>query len=98
MKNIFALYCFLDSLCDIIKVQREKHPKKENSKKLMQKAERQVFKMNAEMNFERKTIVDETKEQGLVSENCNCSIFTMSTVVCGVLLAVGAVAYALFTM
>ena len=54
--------------------------------------------MNAEMNFERKTIVDETQEQGLVSENCNCSIFTMSTVVCGVLLAVGAVAYALFTM
>ena len=71
------------------------------NKMLLQKAERQVKKMNAEMNFERKTTVgenEENRELGLVSENCNCSVFTMGTVVCGVLLAIGAVVYALFTM
>ena len=54
--------------------------------------------MNAEMNFEKKTIVEENKELGLVSEKCNCSVFSMATVVGGVLMAIGAVVYALITM
>lgn len=54
--------------------------------------------MNAEMNFERKTIMEENKEMGIVSENCNCSVFSMATVAAGVLMVIGAVVYAIATL
>ena len=54
--------------------------------------------MNAEMNFERKSIMEENKEMGIVSENCNCSIFSMATVVAGALMVIGAVVYARATL
>lgn len=53
--------------------------------------------MNAEMNFERKSIMEENKEMGIVSDKCNCSVFSMATVVLGVLMAIGAVVYAVAT-
>ncbi len=59
---------------------------------------RQVLKMNAEMNFERKSVMEENKEMGIVSENCNCSIFSMATAVAGTLMVIGAVVYAIATL
>ena len=74
--------------------------------------ERQEEKMNAEMRFnrgefiidEKKTIrkqendMDEMKRLGVVSEKCNCSVYSMATVASGVLLAIGTIIYSLFTL
>ena len=45
--------------------------------------------MNAPMNLKR----NEIREEGLVSENCNCSVYSMLTVAGGILLAIGTVIY-----
>ncbi len=50
--------------------------------------------MNAHMDFDR----DQLKEKGILSENCNCSVYSMITVVAGVLLAVGTVIYSVIAM
>lgn len=50
--------------------------------------------MNAHLDYDR----EQLKEKGIVSENCNCSVYSMITVVAGVLLAAGAVVYSLFAM
>jgi len=50
--------------------------------------------MNAQLNFDR----DQLKEKGIVSENCNCSVYSMITVAGGILLAVGTVIYSLIAM
>lgn len=50
--------------------------------------------MNAEINFKR----DENKENGIVSEDCNCSVYSMLTIAGGILLAVGTVVYSLIAM
>ena len=50
--------------------------------------------MNAQLNFNK----DQLKEQGIVSENCNCSVYSMITVAGGVLLALGTVIYSLIAM
>lgn len=42
--------------------------------------------------------MDEMKELGLVSEDCNCSVYSMVTVGVGVLLAIGTVIYSLIAM
>lgn len=67
--------------------------------------------MNAEikitekkMNFLKKDTVvktdkmDELKEMGVISDKCNCSIYSMATVAGGILLAVGAVIFSLIAM
>ncbi len=51
--------------------------------------------MNANINFDRR---DEMKELGLVSENCNCSVYSMITVAGGILLAIGTVLYSIIAM
>ncbi len=76
--------------------------------------ERQDKMMNAEMNFNAKCVsfandacneekavrptVEQMKEMGVISEKCNCSVFTMASVAAGVLLAVGSVVYSLLAM
>ena len=50
--------------------------------------------MNAQINMKR----NELKEQGIVSENCNCSAYSMITVAGGILLAIGTVVYSLIAM
>ncbi len=67
--------------------------------------------MNAEMNFKRNQIdfaseESESKadlmsgmtEAGVVSERCNCSIYSMLAVAGGVLLAIGSVVYSIIAM
>ena len=67
--------------------------------------------MNAEMRFTRNEInffgeeraenmdnMEKMKELGVVSEKCNCSVYSMATVVGGVLLAIGSVIYSLIIM
>jgi hypothetical protein len=67
--------------------------------------------MNAEMRFTRNEInflgeeraenmdnMEKMKELGIVSEKCNCSVYSMATVACGVLFAIGTVIYSLITM
>jgi hypothetical protein len=68
--------------------------------------------MNAEMKFNRgefifdenktlrakENIMDEMKQMGVVSEKCNCSVYSMATVASGVLLAIGTIIYSLFTL
>ena len=50
--------------------------------------------MNANMNINR----NKNQELGLVSENCNCSIYSMLTVAGGILLAIGTVIYSAIVM
>ena len=50
--------------------------------------------MNANINLDR----NQNKELGLVSENCNCSIYSMLTVAGGILLAIGTVIYSAIVM
>lgn len=50
--------------------------------------------MNAQINLKR----NEIKELGLVSENCNCSIYSMITVAGGILLAIGTVVYSFIAL
>ena len=50
--------------------------------------------MNADINFDR----DRNQELGLVSENCNCSIYSMLTVAGGILLAIGTIIYSVIVM
>lgn len=50
--------------------------------------------MNAQINLKENKI----KELGLVSENCNCSIYSMISVAGGILLAIGTVVYSFFVM
>ena len=50
--------------------------------------------MNAQINLK----ANEIKELGLVSENCNCSIYSMLTVAGGILLAIGTVVYSLIAL
>ena len=74
----------------------------------LQNLKRQVKKMNAEMNFtgreinvmgkERGNLMEEMKEKKVVSDECNCSVFSMATVAGGVLLAIGTVIYSLIAM
>ena len=53
---------------------------------------------------EKKTIrkqendMDEMKRLGVVSEKCNCSVYSMATVAGGILLAIGTVIYSLIAM
>ena len=67
--------------------------------------------MNAEMRFTGNEInffgeeraenmdnMEKMKELGVVSEKCNCSVYSMATVVGGVLLAIGSVIYSLIIM
>ena len=65
--------------------------------------------MNAEMNFTRNQInfkaqkkesatMDDLKEMGIVSDKCNCSVYSMATVAGGILLAIGTVIYSLIAM
>ena len=82
--------CFSDTKCDIIKVQKGR----KYDKYRFHSNERQVHIMNAEMKFTR----EEIKEMGVVSENCNCSVYSMITVAGGILLAVGTVIYSLISM
>jgi hypothetical protein len=50
--------------------------------------------MNAPLNLKRNAL----KEQNVVAENCNCSVYSMITVAGGVLLAIGTVIYSLIAM
>ena len=50
--------------------------------------------MNANINLD----TNQNKELGLVSENCNCSIYSMLTVAGGILLAIGTVIYSAIVM
>ena len=50
--------------------------------------------MNAQIDIKR----NEIKEQGIVSESCNCSVYSMITVAGGILLAIGTVVYSLITL
>lgn len=65
--------------------------------------------MNAEINFTREQMnfnaqkkesvrMDDLKEMGIVSDKCNCSVYSMATVAGGILLAVGTVIYSLIAM
>ncbi len=64
--------------------------------------------MNAEMNFtkreiklmerEKENFMDEMKKMNVVSDKCNCSVFSLATVGGGVLLAIGTVIYSLIAM
>ena len=63
--------------------------------------------MNAEMNFEMNFARNNREERenvkkndnaNIVAENCNCSVYSMVTVVGGVLMAIGAVIYSLIAM
>ncbi len=75
------------------------------------KNERQDVKMNAEMNFKnnhmnfvgseceiKKTsrpTVEDMKEMGVISDKCDCSVFTMISVAGGVLFAIGSIVYSI---
>lgn len=50
--------------------------------------------MNANIQIDR----NQNQELGLVSENCNCSIYSMLTVAGGILLAIGTVIYSAIVM
>lgn len=50
--------------------------------------------MNADLNMNR----NQTEETRLVSENCNCSAYSLITVAGGILLAIGTVLYSVITM
>lgn len=50
------------------------------------------------MGKERESLMEEMKEMKVVSDKCNCSVFSMATVAGGVLLAIGTVIYSLITM
>ena len=59
--------------------------------------------MNFEMNFarnnrEERENVKKNDNANIVAENCNCSVYSMVTVVGGVLMAIGAVIYSLIAM
>lgn len=57
-----------------------------------------------EMSFFRKDTekkmdkMDELKEMGVISDKCNCSVYSMVTVAGGILLAVGTVIFSLIAM
>jgi hypothetical protein len=50
--------------------------------------------MNANIQIDR----NQNQELGLVSENCNCSVYSMLTVAGGILLAIGTVIYSAIVM
>ena len=50
--------------------------------------------MNANIQIDR----NQNQELGLVSENCNCSIYSMLTVAGGILLAIGTIIYSAIVM
>ena len=50
--------------------------------------------MNANIQIDR----NQNQELGLVSENCNCSIYSMITVAGGILLAIGTIIYSAIVM
>ena len=50
--------------------------------------------INANIQIDR----NQNQELGLVSENCNCSIYSMITVAGGILLAIGTIIYSAIVM
>ena len=42
--------------------------------------------------------MDKMKQMGVVSDKCNCSVYSMATVGTGVLLAIGTIIYSIITM
>ena len=50
--------------------------------------------MNANIQLDK----NQNQELGLVSENCNCSIYSMITVAGGILLAIGTIIYSAIVM
>lgn len=55
-------------------------------------------KFSREENAEKMNDMQEMKDMGLVSEKCNCSVYSMVTVAGGVLMAIGTVIYSLIAM
>lgn len=56
------------------------------------------IKFSREENAKKMNDMQEMKDMNLVSEKCNCSIYSMITVAGGVLMAIGTVIYSLVTM
>ena len=69
--------------------------KRQNTTNIPLKLRKAGKNMNADINYNRR---DENKELGLVSENCNCSVYSMFTVAGGILLAIGTVIYSIIAM
>ena len=56
------------------------------------------FKAGKIMNANIQIDKNQNQELGLVSENCNCSVYSMLTVAGGILLAIGTVIYSAIVM
>ena len=56
------------------------------------------FKAGKIMNANIQIDKNRNQELGLVSENCNCSVYSMLTVAGGILLAIGTVIYSAIVM
>ena len=56
------------------------------------------IKFSREETMEKMNDMQEMKDMNLVSEKCNCSVYSMVTVAGGVLMAIGTVIYSLIAM
>ena len=79
-----------------------KNTKKTKGRKIKMNAEIRFdsnnVKFSREENAEKMNDMQEMKDMGLVSEKCNCSVYSMVTVAGGVLMAIGTVIYSLIAM
>ena len=79
-----------------------KTPKKLQGRKIKMNADIRLgtdnIKFSRGETMEKMNDMQEMKDMNLVSEKCNCSVYSMVTVAGGVLMAIGTVMYSLIAM
>ncbi len=96
----------MDTMCGIIKVQKGNFPTTVKERQDVNMNAEMNFNANRisfakgdregnECRKASKPTMEEMKQMGVISDKCNCSVFTMISVAGGVLFAIGSVVYSL---